>query len=232
MSELFHNEAGEPVGYVHQADDGAMVLIGFEGQILGAASADGQALDPNDYTFAGQDDGMADRIGQLEQQAAANEHYLREQQRLQQLGPVDQADAELTWHRMQEDVANQADSFEARIGRKLTQREQYRLAEVLGNHANAGRDVDIVHAAQQLEQEGFAFHSKDNHDDRVKLAVERLADRDREQRGVTIDEAPVAREQGYDRSKHEDRVALAMDKLAGADTTGRDYDSRDPVTED
>jgi hypothetical protein len=229
---------GELIGWQIEADDGALLALDLDGDIVGALNPyTGELLDHTEYALTEPEPdyadpyGIDDRLAALEQRVAepANTEYV----------PVYQQ-APLSQQQISDDLVRQGKTLEAALGRPLLLSEKRRLAEAVSEAAVAGeRRPDLFEAAEQIALERQPLldmdtgHRGRDHEARVQFMAERLSDRERQaahERGeddITQEQPP--RSQGmYDLDRHEDRVAYALDRMRGLDIPAEDtYSSSD-----
>jgi hypothetical protein len=227
--EILVDDQGQPLGYIAQAADGAMVLVNGD-QILAAATPDGQVLDHTQYQVDVDDgtnqqgDHLDARIAQLEaqQQQAAT---FAEQFNIASAYETAQAQREADEAQLR-DIGMQLEHVEGQLGRQLTTREVRQVSEQLRNDLDAGRGLDLPQAIHRLHSYGD-IHDVDTPQGRVAFATERMAEVNNQRAGREPDDNGRHAEH-YDINDHQGRVDYALDRMAGHDDApSRAYDSRD-----
>jgi hypothetical protein len=150
--EILVDDYGQPVGEVVDSDDGAKVLLSFDGNVIAASSADGQPLDPAGYAVDGDDD-LTGRMDALEAARQDDTTLFREAIALQEAQRAEKADAaqEQTYR----DIDLQAEALRRMLGRPLLQQEAKTLGEITAADEQAGRQIDLVNAFGRAMDEGL-----------------------------------------------------------------------------
>lgn len=234
--EPLYNDDGELVGYLAEADDGALVVFDTEAETIIAAQDPhtGDWLDPAGYEIeTEQPDGytaLDERLDRIE--AAVNEP--RPMQEVMVTRGMEQADV----GRLEEDMRVQADHLEAALGRPLLVEERRRIAHQVYTDVEAGdARPDLYDAAHKsgglLDLDGGTRGQ--NHEARVEFMAQRMRDNERvTNAAVGLDDLtysePPATADFYDLDNRAERQAFMSDRLRGATDAGSAYSSSDPET--
>lgn len=167
---VFHPETGEYLGEMLVADDGSRVLVSDAGEILSAMAEDGSPLDPADFSFeadaetGGDFTGFEDRIAGLEQRVEQLPQYDRAANRELAREAVTQDHYQARFLRELENVENQ-------LGRKMSNREAWRILEdynadhEAGVEPNVWKSATTVDLADTSTSEGRVQRAMDSLDD-------------------------------------------------------------------
>ena len=227
---LYHQ--GEHVGWQIEADDGVLIGLDLDEQIVTAFDpAIGALVDHGEYALVDDDDDadpyeIEQRLGALEDYAAAPPEPVYVPY------PVV---PEVDEQRQQLDLDAQAAHLEARLGRPLLLSEKRAIGQQLTEAEIGGEDrVDIPAAVERLRQRGEAPLDLDSgslierREARQEYARQRIADQERldaHERGeddLLDAEAPPSKA-AYDLDSREERQAYVMDRLRGATDPSATY---------
>jgi len=183
LAEPILDDQGEQLGWIIQADDGALLEVDLDGTIVAANDPEtDEPLDHEVYRWADQE---PDPFEVYDQRLEALEEYATrpvEVPEMQVTRGLEQADVQ----RIDADLHRQADHLEALLGRSLTLAEKRRIATEVANQIDAGEmRPDVLYAASQLGDRGQGLRDLDHpnamtaHANRVAHMVERLEDEGR-----------------------------------------------------
>jgi len=198
--EVYAPETGEFLGWAHEADDGATVLIDEAGDIIAAVDTEGNALDPAGYQTADEGGYDDDEVDDLEEQIAELQEWRENFDPIAMREEARAAGAAASGARGDEawalDVGRQMRNLEEAIGRALTQGEVWTLLqEVRGDHEH-GLPSDLTAAVERVGIVPFSpgrdFGAGDAQRTEGRQAYMRqlIEDSQREERGETPDDGP------------------------------------------
>lgn len=247
-----YSEAGDYLGEMAVAEDGARVLIADTGEIIAAVDEQGNALDPADYAMAEFDDEgdgayyeddpadeLRERIEQLREDLENTPQYVP--------GQAFEAGRQASGHLAEEQWGSQMmrelENVQNAIGRPLTHAEVHAILQDSADDRDAGLGINLqkhVEAAGLIEfMPGGPDAGSHSHAEGRRAFMRGLVeDGQREERGEVYGDQPERRAEMYDTNAntgdrgHSARVQLAMDSIAGHDVTDRTYDSSETYEED
>lgn len=189
---------GTPIGQVHEADDGALLLVGFDGEILDASTPDGQPLDAGDYTVEEPEPEYVTREEfELEQRLAALEAQLTPQQ----AGQSPQIDEQ----QVIADIEARLEAVASQFGRDLTTKEVDAIFTNVSRQLEAGQEMNFETAAFEAHLRRPEQMSRG---ERTGWIAQRLADEERQPEPDT--EAPAP-----DLKSREGKTAYVLGRLEG-----------------
>ena len=228
------DEDGEHIGWIAEAEDGALVSLDLDGGVVGAMDVEtGESLDPAGYEVV--NTGAGEPYPELEQRLEQLEQRVAEPVEFQ----YERVNDEIDQGRLDNDLANQADYLERALDRPLTLAERRRIAGEAFNDLDAG-DVrpDLLAAAARLGDVGEPLRDLDDehrgraHEARVAHMAERLQDRERiadaeDDGDDSRDTEPPATQDFYDLDSREQRLDFYADRLRGVTDPDATYSSSD-----
>jgi hypothetical protein len=184
QAQPLFDDDGDQVGWFTHADDGALIGLDLEGQIVYAEGPDGEPLDPAGYQFDDEAGPEVDpRFAQLGERMDRVEESLAQPidvqiPDLQAVRALEEADYE----RVEEDVGRQTERLERLLGRKLTMAEGKRvISEAFADVEAGDARPDLLRTAAELGDLGEGLHDLDTDHGRQAWMVERLEDGERAQ---------------------------------------------------
>lgn len=215
-AEPFYDDDGELVGYLHLADDNALVLSDLDGTILSAITPDGQPLDHTEYGYG--DDPRGDYVPQEPEQEAIQFEI-----------PQPEPDP-IPWT----ELGHQKDDLEKQLGRGLTTTESAAITRNVLRQLDNGAHVNVHDALEHAWSTGDApIVDLSTHDGKVTYVMDQLQRQHDERDGLEIGDPPARQADYYDMSTTEGKTQYLQDRASGAlsaeEAPEHMYDSRDDV---
>lgn len=205
--DVLYDDDGEPVGHLAEAEDGATVLIDFDGDIIAAIAPDGTELDPSGYEVEGADFN----------QSLAEENFYDNAQTIE----PEESDMSREEHEaaVRAEVDFQMNQLQAELGRPITVSEAQRMFPALDRQMQTTGRIDVADAAMDLMIAGKPLGDLDSREARVQFQCDRLADLD----GKTLNPREP---QAFDLDNRQQRVAAMTAAVEGTNVEGDQvYDS-------
>lgn len=159
--------AGQYMGTLVEAEDGSLVVVSDDGQVLAAATADGQALDVADFAVDGNDSPVGEHVPSPEPE------FVDE--------PPPEPDADQLEGAIETQLGAGAMALEHRLGRPLTNAERTGVNDVLIAQLEGGGNLDPFTSFDvHHELAGTTPPDLDNDEDRVRYMTERFEDMGRD----------------------------------------------------
>ena len=179
------DEDGQTVGYMAEAEDGAIVGIDLDGLILAAVHPEtGEPLDASEYELAGEDEEPSEQdwIDDYDQRITELEEHAEEPVRFS----YERVPDELDEARLADDLDAQLNYMQRMLGRPLLLDEKRRLAELAADDVDAGdARPDLLDAAARAGDMGEPLldldsgHRGRDHEARTAFMAQRISDQDR-----------------------------------------------------
>lgn len=235
-----YSEAGDYLGEMAVAQDGARVLIADTGEIIAAVDEQGEPLDPAAYVVRDFDDEGEQYEDDPADELRAEIDELREWR--EDFNPNWRQDAREQGRQLSQENDQQAfaawlirehENFASAAGRDMTGREFDAVMRDAWSDWESGVEPDFGKSVEAAGMTQFApgQFGDDHGNNRRAYMHELLADGESAARGQVYGEQPERQREEYDLNPasadrgHAARTALMADHLAGHDVADRTYDS-------